>query len=375
MKILVVEDDPTAKQEFEDDFELFKKFDDPQESIEYEFEKSLEAAERILDKTFDGAIIDLKLEGDGKDAYSGNDLIEIISSNYRIPIFIFTSTPRQERPTVSKFSYPRVRGDSSYREILNELYAIYQTGVTRILGGRGAIENAMDDIFWQNIQPTLDVWQSYVKSGTETEKAILRYTVNHLLELLEDDSDLCFPEEMYLHPPISSNIKTGSIVVDKETNNSFVILSPACDLAVHNGQIKTDRILACAIEKQDNSLLKGARKSLSAEVLEDDDASVKEKKQRKKLSAQRIFEQLPRNNYTNYYHYLPGTSYFDGGIINFRKINTYSPKEFKKKFEEPKLQISGSFTKDIVARFSSYYARQGQPDFDFNALSEKLLNN
>ena len=30
-----------------------------------------------------------------------------------------------------------------------------------------------------------------------------------------------------------------------------------------------------------------------------------------------------------------------------------------------KIQISPSFVKDIVARFSSYYARQGQPNIDF----------
>ena len=40
---------------------------------------------------------------------------------------------------------------------------------------------------------------------------------------------------------------------------------------------------------------------------------------------------------------------------------TYSP---------TKIPISPPFVKDIVARFSSYYARQGQPNIDFN----KLMN-
>lgn len=34
-------------------------------------------------------------------------------------------------------------------------------------------------------------------------------------------------------------------------------------------------------------------------------------------------------------------------------------------FENPSVQISSLFLKDIVARFSSYYARQGQPDIDY----------
>ena len=32
----------------------------------------------------------------------------------------------------------------------------------------------------------------------------------------------------------------------------------------------------------------------------------------------------------------------------------------------PDLQISPPFVRDILARLSSYYARQGQPDIDFH---------
>ena len=66
------------------------------------------------------------------------------------------------------------------------------------------------------------------------------------------------------------------------------------------------------------------------------------------------------------------TSLFEGGIINFRKVNTYKPKDFDSKFDKPLVQISMAFTKDIVSRFSSYYSRQGQPDFDFDTLTEEL---
>ena len=70
--------------------------------------------------------------------------------------------------------------------------------------------------------------------------------------------------------------------------------------------------------------------------------------------------------------YLPETSLFNGGIINFRKIETYTLKDFKSKFEMPNAQVAMTFAKDIVSRFSNYYARQGQPDFDFDSLTKKL---
>ena len=34
----------------------------------------------------------------------------------------------------------------------------------------------------------------------------------------------------------------------------------------------------------------------------------------------------------------------------------------------PSIQISPPFVKDIVARFSSFYSRQGQPTVDFDEL-------
>jgi len=84
--------------------------------------------------------------------------------------------------------------------------------------------------------------------------------------------------------------------------------------------------------------------------------------------------QVTQNNYSNYYHFLPQTASFEGGVIDFRKIETYKPTEFYSKFQSPIVQICMAFIKDIVARFSSYYARQGQPDFDFDFLSKELKN-
>ena len=77
------------------------------------------------------------------------------------------------------------------------------------------------------------------------------------------------------------------------------------------------------------------------------------------------------NNKSAYYHWLPKTNFFEGGFLNFRKLSSLEIEQFQKKFRlPPKIQISPSFVKDIVARFSSYYARQGQPDIDF----DKFIN-
>ena len=173
--------------------------------------------------------------------------------------------------------------------------------------------------------------------------------MNHLFQLLEEGDEQCFPEEVYLHPPMSGNITTGSIVKEKCNNKSFVVLSPACDLVIRrNGEFKTDCILLVEIEDE---------KDIVTAALSD----IKQKR-KKKDKLQAIFN----NNHRDYYHWLPKTGFFDGGFLNFRKVNALTKGEFDEKFEQPSIQISPFFVKDIVARFSSFYARQGQPDIDSN---------
>ena len=138
-------------------------------------------------------------------------------------------------------------------------------------------------------------------------------------------------------------ITTGSIV--KIDEQSFVVLSPACDLVPRgeNGVRNTDYILLVEIESVDKVL--GGSKSKG-----------------------RVRELC--TNKRDYYHWLPKTDFFEGGILNFRKLTTLDKDDFDEKFGKPTIQISPSFVKDIVSRFSSYYARQGQPDID----SEDFVN-
>ena len=332
--------------------------------------KTLNNALDTIDNSFDGVIIDLKL---GSEGYEGNDVIQTIHDKYRIPGAIFTGTPSNVRPNFFLFKV-FTKGETSYYDIFEYLIKKYDTGLTKIFGGRGVIEKNMDKVFWNHILPQIDSWISHVERGEDTEKALLRFTINHLLEFLNDDSDSCIPEEMYITPPVSTQIKTGSIVQKKESDDYYIVLSPACDLAIHKGSIKTNRILVCLIETHNISLLRSAKKNILLEISEDDDGPIKDEKNRKIRNAKHFLTQLPQNNYSNYYHYLPQTVSFEGGIIDFRKLETYKPTEFDSKFESPIVQISMAFIKDIVARFSSYYARQGQPDFDFDFLSEDLKN-
>ena len=337
LRLLIVEDNERDLRSFRNSIKVYK--DKNQRIINSVECRTLEDALETLDNSFDGAIIDLKLTNQGDE---GNQVVEkIVESFFRIPIAIFTRNRgswddnlNEKIMLIGIF----IKGKTEYSVILDKFWEIYNTGVTRIIGGRGLIEQQLNEVFLKNLQPQIPTWISYGKENSErTERALLRYTLNHLLQLLEEDEEDCFPEEVYLYPSVLDRITTGSMV--KIDDQWFVVLSPACDLVPRgeNGVRNTDYILLVEIESVDKVLAGSKSKGRVRELC---------------------------TNKRDYYHWLPETDFFEGGILNFRKLKTLNEDNFEEKFGKPTIQISPSFVKDIVSRFSSYYARQGQPDID-----------
>lgn len=360
LKILLVEDSDSDIESYRSTEKIYQRTKDI--AIETVYAQTVADAINKIDSTFDGAIVDLKLEKAGNE---GNEVIAEITSKFRIPIIIFTGTPDN---VDSEFKPIEVykKGEQTYEQLLNILFEIHSTGLTRIMGGRGKIENFMNKIFWKNLIPTISSWKKLSKEQN-TEEALLRYTISHLQELLYSNSAYIYPEETYIFPPMTEDVKPGSIVFDHQ-GEPFLVLSPACDLAVRDdGQIKTDRILVSHIEKFDERFKKLIRDSR----IEPKSPEENEKKYNADLNLNKII----RNSMHIYYHYLPKSDYFDGGLINFRKINTYKFSDFEKNFSPPHIQISSHFIKEIIGRFSNFYSRQGQPDFDFDSLMKNLTNN
>ena len=349
MKILLVEDEKSQQEVFKSSVKVFNsKYG---LNVEYEIADNALGALQKIDGSYDGAIIDLRL---GNDEEAGNEIVRQLGDPFtRIPIIFATGYSIDlviDHPSIIK-TYSR--GEEGYESDLLLLHEIFNTGLTRIMGGRGIIEKTLSEVFLNNLLPLpqRETWISYGKEDSErTEKALLRYALNHLLQLLEEEGERSFPEqvfpeEVYLCPPVLDRITTGSIVASDD--KWFAVLSPACDLVLRrNGDFKTDRILLVEIEREDDIVskaLEGIRK-----------------KGKKRDKLRTVFG----NNYTVYYHWLPKTSFFDGGFLNFRKLQTLNKDEFSEKFGKPSIQISPPFVKDIVARFSSFYARQGQPEVD-----------
>ncbi|HAU29003.1 MAG TPA: response regulator [Rhodospirillaceae bacterium] len=365
IKLMIVEDDEemtTLCLSTEERYNILHK----ERQVEIIARKNLDEASVLIDSSFDGAIIDLKLGSDGDE---GNKITKQINEKLlRIPIAIFTGTPGNAD---SEFAYVGIfkKGDIGYDGLFDRFWEIHDTGITRIMGGRGELEKHMNTIFTKTIMPNHKKWVEYGKENSErTERALLRHTLNHLLQILDDNKDLCFPEEAYLSPPLIESIQTGTIVKKKSDGQIFAVMTPACDLVVRShGKFKTDRILLAEID----SISTITEKARTSACIEAGKKYKGDAEKRNTLINERVMSAL-KNNYCTYYHYMPKSISFDGGFLNFRKISTIDPNEINTLYEQLSLQIAPSFIKDVIARFSSYYARQGQPEIDIETILSSL---
>lgn len=362
MKLLLVEDDKNDQELCKNAIDDFNEDNQECNIILKTCETVKKAEEHLKKLDFDGVIIDMKLTSTGTD--EGNQVIDKIKENFnRIPVVIMTGTPdvaeQNDFPLINIYN----KGEIQYKKIIEQFWDIYRTGLTKIMGGRGVIEKTLAMIFTRNLLPALvknpssesnivkTNWVKYAEFDADrTEKALLRYTLNHLLQHLDNDVSFCYPEEMYISPPINNRINTGCILNNKMSGQYYIVMNPACDLAERStGGCNTDRALLVEIQP-----IKDIYPNFNWNNL-----SKQDKNELKKTY---------KNNKSLYYHWLPETNFYSGGVINFRRVSSYTEEDLNNLFNNSMVQVSAPFLKDIISRFSSYYARQGQPDIDINSI-------
>lgn len=365
LKLLIVEDDPAVVETYKRGIKAFNLGSEIR--IIPDFSKDKDTAMfRLSDNqsVYDAAIVDLDLTGSTGVDRSGNEVIRLIKENLRFPIFVISGTPHnldEDLKEETSLFKVRTRGDEG--DFLEEIVSIYKTGITNILKRTGTIEGYITKIFWNHLSTSLDLWiNDEIRSQEEKEKSLLRYTLLHIQEYLELTADSDFenyhPAEIYITPPIKDKVFTGDILLNLETNERFIVLTPSCDLA----QTKAKDILIAEIEKGDTGIL--------AEKI----GIIKKARARQEVieESKQILESLIENNFSNKYHFLPKYKNINAGLVNFQKAYSFRTKDFNGKFERV-ATVNSSFTKDIIARFSYYYSRQGSPDFNTEEVYNSLI--
>jgi len=350
MKLLLVEDQQECIEDF---LSTLKRY-----SIQHEFKADIKIASSVaeaidkLDTSFDGAIIDLKLNND-KDG--GNKVIAEIQDKYRIPIAVLTGTPSNFGHDSSPLLELFLR-DDGYDPVLDFLKAIYLTGLTQILGGRGIFEETLNTLFWKNIPGTIAHYISGDENPELTQVQLLRHTISHMNELLEHNLGVASNSaETYIYPPIRSNVTEGGIVKEKQTDGLYVIVTPACDIS--NGKadfLQIVRITEIHLRPEVKKLINPDQPPSS------------------RLKSQ--IGNFVRNKLARF-HYLPKFGPISHeSIVDFQDVQSVPCQSFNENYEFQG-NISGVFYKDLVNRFSSNYSRQGSPDYNFAKEESNLLSN
>ena len=173
--------------------------------------------------------------------------------------------------------------------------------------------------------------------------------------MLDDDSGKTFSEEFYLNCS-QNEIHTGSILKLKNEERYFILISPACDLVKRkNGNRNVDVLTLCEINNIEKHGL---------QLKSDNENGLGKDKQQ---STTALF-----SNSKNRYHWIPELGDFKGGLLDFTKTISIEEKEYAKEYTLLEIRISPPYIKNILSRFSSYYARQGQPDLDVGSYINKL---
>ncbi len=349
MKLLLVEDQPECIADFTSTLKRYRT----QHSIDIEIVPASSVDEAIikLNASFDGAIIDLKLN---EDKNGGNKVIEEIQDKYRIPIAVLTGTPsnfgHDSSPLLGLFLK-----DDGYDPVLNFLKSIYLTGLTQILGGRGVFEKSLNELFWKNIPQAITHFIEGEEDSISTQTQLLRYTISHMGEHLEHNMSIYSNSaETYIYPPIRSSVTEGGIVKEKATDDLYIVLTPACDIS--NGKaefLQIAKISGISTRPEVVKLINPAQAPSN------------------KLKS--IMQTFVRNKSARF-HYLPKFGPISQeSLVDFQYVQSVPYESFQDCYEFQG-NISGAFYKDLVNRFSNNYSRQGSPDYDFSKEESHLLS-
>jgi CheY-like chemotaxis protein len=369
LKLLIVDDDPVQVQLLSDkirekNVELKRG---ELEIITEIFNSGEEALVKFTSNDYDAAVVDLKLSNDLKSTEDGNEVIKEIKKKMRFPVFVLSNYLQDIDPALGNETDVfkiKERSTTDFGVLVDEIVLIYKSGITYLFGVNGElatfVTEALSELFWERIAVSWKYLLEKIPDQSIRLKIISRQLSSILKEKMEIN-DLGFgktePFEMYMIPPLKKHIYTGDII--EKDDNFIVVLTPACDiLPREEGKPKIDFVLvAKLIELKKHDYLKDCWIEGKLNEAGKNKGTITNIIQNKKAE----------------YHFLPPFNKSMGYVINF--TNIYSIKYDDLKIENGYKVIASimdPFMKNIISRFTNFYNRLGQPDFDEDRILDEM---
>ncbi len=361
IRLLILDDDEDVIQSFEETIKRINRDQDNNLKYKSYIAKNLnEAREIIKYNKLDTAIIDLNLNnGDGTDPDNsdGNKAIKELMKNFRMPIFVVSGElaklddSLKDNKLIKQKSRDDFAAENGFETVIPP---VFSSKSIHYFARDGFLEQKINKFYWEHLSQTIKAWEDVeAEYPDEIEKILSRHTLSCLNEELYVNGnigsfDKYHPGEMYIIPPIKQHCHTGDIF-EKE-NELFIILNPACDI-VNSGNL--DYFILVKVVEFDSLKILIEKINPQADP------------------AGSFYDRLNQGGKSRYddckankkdrFHYLPKFDIFDDKLIDFQQVSTKEKEEIN--HDDVKASISSPFLKDIIARFSAYYARQGQPNF------------
>lgn len=374
IKFLLIDDDKEQSKILKEAIDEINK-ENSVLNLTFVAAKSPEEAMIALYKNyFQAVIIDLKLlphDGFAKDdeELSGNILLKQIIEKEIIPIVVRTGFPEKVTSNINKNIVRVYPKEEPLYDIIKELIRAYNDSVFKVFGSRGEINKNIKELFWEVIPSCFSASNDDVTplSLNKKETVIIRYISSWFANkyMFDDKYIDVEPIEMYMFPNPIQQVCTCDIYKKSFGDNEcqyYLVLTPSCDLA----NKKAEEVILCKIRKFDE--IEQFRKAL------DDFSQVCQKDGRKAKNAKETLSKWFRNSHSESarYHFLPKTKNFEGGFVDFRSLISLEYDKEKGEIKATDYEkigvITEAFKRNIISRFSSYYHRQGQPDFNNDSI-------
>lgn len=364
IRLLILDDDKEIIKSFQQTISRINRDNEQNFTYKEYIANTLKEAKEIIKyNKLDTAVIDLNLNnayGADPDNADGNIAIEELMTNFRMPIFVVSGEPAKLQEKLKDNYlikvYPRDQFVDGFENIIPSLFL---SESIHYFARDGFLEQKINKFYWEHLSLTIKSWEKVGQDYPGDIKKILsRHTLSCLNEQLYVNGNIgSFDKyhfgEMYIIPPIKQHYHTGDII--EKDDEKFIVINPACDI-VNKGKMEYYALI---------KIYKAVNIS-------------KIKTQNTEKQESYINENLKDSNKLGRYHFLPKFDLFDENyVIDFQNITIIKIGEGEKTNDAEYLverekhikeykriaSISSPFLKDIIARFSAYYARQGQPNF------------
>lgn len=327
------------------------------------------AAETLLrDKTliFDAAVVDIRLaedahadEADNTVKMGGRKVVELIFEVFQLPMFVYTGTPghiEALRNRESDFFKIYTRDQTVASEILQHIIDIHRGGFLSLLGDDGIVQTFgkhFHKIFWTHLASAGKYWLA-----EDNRDVLKRYVAQHMTEYLEISSTPehsgffpAHPAEMYIFPSIKQIAYTGDILREAENGSTWMVLTPSCDMVFQ--------------PVKDKTAPGGIRYARNAEYIVlvrlVQWQSINGMPENAETITAKQIEELEKMKSKLRYSFLPKYQTMHASFIDFQQLASVEEKLIDTAAYERLASVSPPFLKDIIARFSYYYSRQGAP--------------